>query len=108
MPEHPMRRQADQGRVGRVKAFAQDWGWAVSVGVFLLLALGFKYTTPRDEINELKTTQASLKASIDTLKNVTKDQAADISTIVRLQCFNLNYTTRQLNLVGIRCDGIRP
>jgi hypothetical protein len=103
MPEHPMRRQADQGRVGRVKAFVQDWGWAVSVGVFLLLALGFKYTTPRDEINELKTTQVSLKASIDTLKNVTKDQAADISTIVRL-----NYTTRQLNLVGIHCDGIRP
>lgn len=72
-----------------------------------MLALGFSLRTPGAEIKDVKVEQVLLRASIDTLKNVTKEQARDIATIVRLQCFNELYTTRQLKLVGINCDGIR-
>lgn len=102
-----MRRQADQGPVGKTKSFMQEWGWAFYIVGAVLLALGFKYTTPSQEISNVKVIQDGLKASIDTLKDVTKDQAKDIATIVRLQCFNRSYSNEQLNLVGIHCDGIR-
>lgn len=93
-------RSSNQGPIGKTKTFMQDWGWAVYLAVAVMLALGFKYVTPADEM-------ASMKKDISDLKTVTQGQAADISTIVRLQCFNEQYTTKQLNLVGIKCDGIR-
>lgn len=107
MPDHPMNRESDKGPIGKVRSFMRDWGWIVSIVGFALLALGFKYTTPREEIDTVKHAQLELKASVDTLKDVTKSQAADIATIVRLQCFNKGYSNEQLNLVGIHCDGIR-
>lgn len=107
MPDHPMRRDADRGTIGKTKSFMQDWGWAVYIVVSILIALGFEYKTPREEIQDLRANQVTLTTAITKLETVTKEQAADISTIVRLQCFNDAYTTKQLNLVGIHCDGIR-
>lgn len=99
--EHVVEQRAsNQGPIGRTKTFMQDWGWAVYLAVAVILSLGYKYTTPASEIS-------TMKKDIADLKTVTEGQAADISTIVRLQCFNENYTTKQLNLVGIHCDGIR-
>lgn len=99
--EHVVEQRAsNQGPIGKTKSFMHEWGWALSALTFILLALGFKYVTPADQIN-------GMKKDITELKDVTRVQAQDISTIVRLQCFNENYTTKQLNLVGIHCDGIR-
>lgn len=93
-------RASNQGAIGKTKSFMHEWGWAISALTFILLALGFKYITPADQME-------AMKKDISDLKRVTESQAQDISTIVRLQCFNENYTTKQLNLVGIHCDGIR-
>jgi glutamate dehydrogenase/leucine dehydrogenase len=100
-------RQENKGPLGKTKTFMQDWGWAVYLLVAIVLSLGYRYVTPSDEIKAIKTEQGILKDAVEDLKNTTKSQANDISIIVRLQCFNDNYTTKQLNLVGIHCDGIR-
>lgn len=93
-------RSENKGPIGKTKTFMQDWGWAVYLLVAIALSLGYRYITPADEM-------ASMKKDISDLKNVTTGQAQDISAIVRLQCFNEAYTVKQLNLVGIHCDGIR-
>lgn len=93
-------RSSNQGPIGKTKTFMQDWGWAIYLGVAIALSLGYRYITPGEEI-------ASMKKDITELKDVTRGQAGDINAITRLQCFNENYTVKQLNLVGIRCDGIR-
>lgn len=109
-----MNRDADKGRVGRLKAFMTEWGWAIAFMGTVLVGMGYSYKTPKDELNtvkesvaEVRADQSTLKAALDTLKDVTTKQAADISTMVRLQCFNSIYTTRELGLVGINCHGIR-
>jgi hypothetical protein len=100
-------RASNQGALGRTKTFMQEWGWIFYLVGGILLALGFSYKTPSGEIKDIKDEQTILRGAVEELKNTTKTQANDISIIVRLQCFNENYTTKQLNLVGIKCDGIR-
>lgn len=107
MPDHPMRREGDNGKVSATKTFLKDWSGAFVLLTGALLALGFKYTTPKQEMDGIKTEITELKEVTTELKQVTRDQAQDISTIVRLQCFNIAFTTQQLNLVGVKCAGIR-
>lgn len=111
MPDHPLRRETDNGKIAFIRSLAKDWGWLI---VMVAVALGFSIRTPGSEIQdvktdikEVKTEQAVLKEELRSLTEVTREQARDISTIVRLQCFNENYTARQLNLAGVKCDGIR-
>jgi hypothetical protein len=108
LSDHPMRRESDRSKASKVKVFAQEWGWAVTLVGAIALTLGYRYVTPADEIQAIKAEQGVLKDAVDTLNRVTRGQASDINAITRLQCFNDNYTTKQLNLVGIHCDGIRP
>jgi hypothetical protein len=106
--EHVIEQRAEnQGPIGRTKTFMQDWGWCVYLVVAIILSLCYRYVTPGDEIRDIKAEQTILKAAVDTLKDVTKAQAADIRAVSLLQCFNKNYTNGQLRLVGIDCTGIR-
>lgn len=104
MPDHPLRRETDNGKIALFRSLVKDWGWLLAM---LFLALGFGFRTPAADIKEVKAEQVALKEELRTLTGVTQQQARDISTIVRLQCFNENYTARQLNLVGVKCEGIR-
>lgn len=104
MPDHPERRETDHGKIALIRSLVKDWGWLIAM---LFLALGFGFRTPGGEIKAVKAEQIALKDELRTLTGVTQQQARDISTIVRLQCFNEQYTTRQLSLAGVECDGIR-
>lgn len=102
--DHPARREADHGKIALIRTLVRDWGWLIAM---VMLGLGFGLITPGGEIKDVKVEQGVLKRELKDLTEVTRQQARDISTIVRLQCFNELYTPRQLKLVGIDCDGIR-
>lgn len=113
--DHPMQRATDQSKLAVINAKLSEYRVFIWPLVLVLLALGFKYTTPNQRIEAVDArvdgvvaAQLKVKNTLDSLVHVTTDQSAYIKSISLLQCFNTTYTNGQLRLVGIDCTGIRP
>lgn len=104
---NPKRRAEDTGTLATINKKMEDYRVFIYAIIGIALALGFRYVTPNERFKKIEDNQAKFQQNITELKDTTISQARNIKGITLLQCFNKNYTSGQLRLVGIDCTGIR-
>jgi hypothetical protein len=100
---NPAQRREDQSFWWKATGTLQKYKLLVWLGVGVLVAFGFDFKTPAQSIQSVKDDIKLVDARVDVIEDKHEDIVAEMQKVTRLQCFNENYSRRELQLVGIDC-----
>lgn len=92
--DHPMNRTSDRGPVKHLSALMADYRSIIWPIVVLALALGFRFNSPSTRLDKVEALQ--------------KEDHANVTVLVKLQCFNTSFNDEQRAMAGLEgCANIR-